>query len=187
MIKTALPTRMRGLQLDARGYPIPFIVLRDRDGKPHFTINDAATIAKLIRHDLCGICGQRLLRGRWFVGGPLSAFHAAGAYNDPPMHHECATFALRVCPYLALRRYSGQIEGRTLKDPTPRILIDKTVLPDRPVLFVCAMSIGHQVISGQRFIPNRPWREVEYWQDGHRIETAEAGPLVAAALENFQT
>lgn len=184
-MKAELPPRMRGLPLDARGYPIPFIVLRDSEGKPHFTINDDTSIAKVIKYDLCGICGQRLLRGRWFVGGPLSAFHSAGAYNDPPMHHECATFALRVCPYLALRRYTGRIEARTLTDPVQRILIDNTIIRDRPALFVCAMSIGHQIAPGQRFVPNRPWRDVEYWQNGRKITPAEADPLVTAALGHF--
>lgn len=35
-----IPAQMQHLDRDKRGLPIPFIVLRDNDNKPHFTIND---------------------------------------------------------------------------------------------------------------------------------------------------
>jgi hypothetical protein len=42
----AIPKRMRSLERDKRGYPIPFIVLRDKTGQPQFTINDFRRIAE---------------------------------------------------------------------------------------------------------------------------------------------
>src|SRR5215472_13925800 len=98
---TKVPSRMAHLPLDPRGYPIPANVYRDAQGRPHFTINDDRKRLEQLRRDACPICDQSLYIGRWFVGGPLSAFHPNGAYIDLPMHHECATYALQVCPYLA--------------------------------------------------------------------------------------
>ena len=43
-LATPVPKMMRTLPRDARGYPIPFIVVIDRAGKPQFTINDAQRV-----------------------------------------------------------------------------------------------------------------------------------------------
>jgi hypothetical protein len=176
-----LPWRMRELARDPRGYPVPWIVLVDRAGKPHFTMNDQDKLDQVITRDLCSICGQKNTRGRWFVGGPLSAFHADGAYYDPPMHHECATYALQVCPYLAIGRYAGRIDGKTLTEPFA-VMFDGSVIPDRPPLFVSAMAIGQEITPSRHFIPKRPYRRVEYWRDGELLPAAEAEPIVTAHL-----
>ena len=80
-----LPERMQRLDKDQRGLPIPFIVQLDAaTGRQYFTINDERKVEACRQHDLCAICGQKLLRGRWFVGGPASAFHEHGCYIDTP-------------------------------------------------------------------------------------------------------
>jgi hypothetical protein len=99
-----IPALMKERQVDPRGYPIPWNVLVDSTGKAHFTINDESLRQMAIRDRLCPICGHRLWRGMWFVGGPGSALHEHGAYIDPPMHKPCAEYALKVCPYLAAPR-----------------------------------------------------------------------------------
>jgi hypothetical protein len=97
---------MRGLRRDSRGYPEPWILYRDETGKAHFSINDSGRVefAKIDR--LCSICGAPLLdqgeKSMWMIGGPMSALHPDGAYNDPAVHRLCGIYALRVCPYLAL-------------------------------------------------------------------------------------
>jgi hypothetical protein len=111
-----LPERMAKLERDRRGLPIPFIVMRDKSGQPHFTINDHAKSARCLREDLCPICGQKLFRGRWFAGGPLSAFHANGCYLDPPTHKECVEYALQVCPFLAAPKYTGRLDDAALAE-----------------------------------------------------------------------
>ncbi len=170
-----IPTRMRHLDRDTRGYPIPVLVYRDAAGKPHFTINDDEVRERVIRRDLCGICGGKLYRGRWFVGGPKAAFHDDGAYVDPPMHGECARYALSVCPYLAAPSYGKRLDAKTLRgrtDPKTMLLLDPTQDPDRPAVFVAVMSIGQWVSESglQNYLhPNRPYRQVEYWQHGRRL------------------
>jgi hypothetical protein len=118
-----VPDRMKHLETDSRGYLIPWGVYRDHTGRAHFQINDELRRLRSFRENLCPICGKSLFRGRWFVGGPMSAFHEAGAFADPPMHYECAVYALQVCPYIALPRYGRRIDDRTLDKDDPRTII----------------------------------------------------------------
>lgn len=183
-----LPERMKHLPRDRRGYPIPVTVMRDRDNMPHFTINDESIRHKVILNDLCPICGGKLLRGRWSVGGPASAFHEHGAYYDPPGHYECLAYALQVCPYLAVPSYGKRIDTGTLKDPqTYPIMFDVTQIAERPDPFVMVMHIGQKVhfeFGLPRSIrPNRPYRRVEYWSNGVKLEDEEGQARAMAYLE----
>jgi len=178
-----VPATMKDRPRDPRGYPIPWNVLVDSTGKAHFTINDESLRAMAIRERLCPICGVRLWRGLWFVGGPGSALHQHGAYIDPPMHKECATYALRVCPYLAAPNYSNtkRIDAKTLS-PEERakipVLIDNTTDPERPALFVLAMALKMTVTYNNYLRPHRPWHGMEFWRHGERL-LHDAGMFIA--------
>jgi hypothetical protein len=167
----AIPERMRELPLDSRGYPIPVIVYRDTDGKPHFTINDSRAVDRVIRYDLCAICGTKLWRGRWFVGGPGSAFHEHGAYLDPPLHAECCEYALQVCPYLAAPKYAKRIDAKTLNPAklNAALLVDHTQDPNRPETFVAVLARGQKMTDNGYFRPVRPYIAVHYWRAGKRV------------------
>src|SRR5262245_2939618 len=97
-----MPPRIAALPRDHRGYPVPYIVLYDEQGKPAFTANDAEKVWQAVRDKLCHICGQALDSYSWFVGGPGSAYLNGdnAAYTDGPMHEDCMQFAMRVCPHL---------------------------------------------------------------------------------------
>lgn len=182
-----IPLRMQGLPRDPRGYPIPANVYLDKTGQPHFTINDEPTRLRQILDDLCPICDGLLFRGRWFVGGPLAAFHPDGAFIDLPMHRECATYALMVCPYLAMPSYGKRLDAATLKrvDPASRgevVFMDPTQIPEKPDLFICAMSIGH-TNRDNYVLPNRPWRRIEYWKDGMQLPDGDGQEMVRKILE----
>lgn len=146
-----VPARMAKLKKDRRGYPIPAMVVVDDDGRPHFQINDERIRQKMIAEDRCPICAGKLARGRWFVGGPLSAFSSRGLFIDPPTHDECAHYALRVCPYLAAPNYGREIGARTLEGKTVEgisaISVDPTVLAGRPATFVAVMAVGQDYIQ----------------------------------------
>jgi hypothetical protein len=170
-----MPARIARLPRDRRGLPIPVTVFRDSEGQPHFAINEEAVRQRVIRRDECPICGEKLLRYRWFVGGPRSAFDEHGAYIDPPMHDECAHYALRVCPYLAAPNYNKRVDTRTLKTPSTRIFIDNNMIPGRPSVFVAVRTVGQRKfwghdINGVRMVrflkPVKPYRIVEYWNHG---------------------
>jgi hypothetical protein len=182
MIKLAavIPDRMLHLERDPRGYPIPWGVYRDEDGRAHFTINDEARRLKALARDLCPICGSKLFRGRWFVGGPMSALHEAGAYIDAPMHRECMTYALQVCPYLAAPSYGKRIDDKTLTTPPPILLEDRTMMPHRPPVFVAVMATGQKLTGGlsPHVVPRRPYSQIEYWCEGMRLTTGEGERLV---------
>lgn len=179
MNNVAIPHRMQRLERDRRGYPIPVAVYRDSTGRAHFTINDEAKRQALIAGDRCPICGGKLLRGRWFVGGPQSAFHSLGAYIDPPMHNECAHYALQVCPYIAAPNYARRIDANTLPPGERRILIDNTTIPARPDYFVAVMTTGqiNMKVSGTDFVqyiqPRRPYSRIEFWRHGQHVGEQE--------------
>jgi hypothetical protein len=185
----SIPDRMRHLERDHRGYPIPFIVLRDTTGRAHFSVNNDGKRLLCFARDLCGICGTKLYRGRWFVGGPLSALDPHGVYVDPPMHAECARFSLQVCPYLCSDHYSRSIAGRSFSEAERAKMatqvIDYTMLPERPALFLAIMSID-QKLSGQGLQtyvrPARPYRSIEYWRHGKQLRDVEGRRALALAL-----
>jgi hypothetical protein len=180
-----LPPRMRHLPLDPRGLPIFAMAYRDPDGRAHFTVNDEHIRQRLIRLDLCSICGQPLFRFRWFVGGDRSAFDPRGAYIDPPMHDECAHYALQVCPYLAAPSYSKSVAGKTISPHDPITLSSPTAILSpstadqlRPTVFVAVLARGQRVTQGATFIiPKRPYVRFEYWRHGAQLERAEGDAL----------
>jgi hypothetical protein len=174
-----IPERMRSLPLDPRGFPIFVMAYRDKTGRAHFTINDENERMRLLKEDRCSICGEKLLRGRWFIGGEKSAFHAQGAYIDPPTHAECSHYALRVCPYLAAPVFAKLIKGGTIAANDHTMLIDQTAVVSpstadevRPTLFVAVMARGQRTITtpaGFLMKPRRPYIAVEYWQHGQQL------------------
>lgn len=176
---------MKHLPKDARGYPIPSNVLLDDNGKPHFAINNHETREQQIKNDLCPICAGKLLRGRWLVGGPGSAFLDNGAYLDPPMHEECCHYALMACPYLAAPSYSKRVDAKTLNPESAKgigILVDESQFDARPDVFVAIMHVG-QTYSLDQFgyvhtiRPKRPYRKVEYWAKGVQLSNADGEAL----------
>lgn len=186
-----IPERMAHLKVDKRGYAIPYGVVIDDDGTPHFAINDHIIREQSIARDLCSICGHKLFRGRWFVGGSKSAFHEHGAYIDPPMHRECAHYALQVCPYLAAPKYAREIGFTKAKAAGAALgrhamFVDPTMIPGRPEaeVFVALMTTGqkHDRESGY-LIPRRPYLKVEFWLHGEQISVEEGKRLIAAATE----
>jgi hypothetical protein len=191
-LSTPVPARMEHLPRDKRGYPIPHIVTIDNGGKPHFTVNDAAKSEACALDGRCGICNGKLYPKRlWMVGGPLSAFHPHGAYFDGPLHYECARYALTVCPFLAMPSYTRRIEGAGLDTEANGIamLVDRTVMPERPLVYVLAATDkldGSRGSDGMlRFHPRRPWKTVEFWKDGVNIDIAEGSVLSQAAMSAF--
>ena len=114
-MKTAIaePARIARLEHDKRGYPIPWNVLRGTDGHPFFIINDDRKAYHALLRDLCPICGERLGRWKWFVGGPPVRLPPGWLLLRPAgSSHECIEYALQVCPYLAIPKYLRHV-------PTP--------------------------------------------------------------------
>jgi hypothetical protein len=178
-----IPKRMRSLERDKRGYPIPFIVLRDKTGQPQFTINDIRRVAECRNKRLCSICGKRFDDGVWFVGGSRCFLHERGAFLDPPLHLECAEYALQVCPFLAASRYSKRIDDAKL---APGALPDQMALVREPFMnprlperfglgwthdYIFRASTNH----GEGVYIANSWDYVEFWQAGNPCGPPQTG------------
>jgi hypothetical protein len=187
-LKVEEPFRIKRLPKDTRGYPIPWNVLRADDGTPFFTVNDSRKALVALREDRCPICGERLGRWHWFVGGPRSAFEHGGCYIDLPGHRECMEYALQTCPYLAMPKYLGRIDVANPEKlpPEARILLDETQIPERPALFVAVGASSAECLDRGLLIPYlkpmRPWLEWAFWRHGRRISDDEAMPFLRTAL-----
>lgn len=174
---------MKHLPVDKRGFPIPIIILRDLDGQPMFVANDGEVSRKCVLKKLCPICGERLTKELWFVGGPKAAFHPNGSYYDSAMHHECMTFALQVCPYLAMPNWhsTSEVQRPHLQERAPGPLRDITMEPGKPPVFVAVMAYGQSLTYNGRIPyihPLRPYHSVEFWINGRRLSYAEGLEVV---------
>lgn len=181
-----MPARIAALPRDRRGLPIPYIVMRDAEGVPHFTMNDTHRVVSAAHFGLCAICGDRLGALKCFVGGPGSAFHPAGRYFDGPMHQDCAVFALHACPYLALagsyaRRADVEKLAKRVATGGDRVLIahDPTMHAPQPAVFVLG-SCRRFHMEGPHYVPERPWAQVRFFRAGQEITSAEARALTEA-------
>jgi len=189
-IEIPKPPRVARRPVDSRGYPIPYISLMGNDGSPLFTINDDVKGWEAFLSDLCPICGERLGRWRWFVGGPGSAFDPNGWYLDLPMHIECCRYALQVCPYLALPRFLKRLDvidpGKLPEDQW--LFLDETIDPARPEVFVALGGDKVEVTRRDPLLPyQRPLRPLygaSYWRAGVEISAEEALPAIRRALRD---
>lgn len=123
-----VPERMRSLPRDPfRQFPIIFSQIPPIPDwvpsfeSPHdFRAVLTERVIECAARRLCGVCGQPLDYWIAFLGGPLSAKNRA--YTEPPMHPECARYAVQVCPYMVVqavpRRESGAYGDLVRFDPT---------------------------------------------------------------------
>lgn len=183
MPNVPMPKPMRTLERDSRGYPVPFIVLRDTSGKPQFTINDTRQVAAAQRKRLCAICGKRLEAEVWFVGGARCFIHPHGAFVDPPLHHDCGEYALQVCPFLAMPVYAKRIEAKKLD---PRHIPEGLGLafvpympPNQPERFGFGCTADFELFTSERqgdLYRVHHWRFVEWWRNGERVNAPDWCP-----------
>lgn len=178
-----IPRLMRTLERDERGYPVPFLVWRDKDKRPHFTINDHTKIARCQRRFLCAICGKRMKDGYWFIGGARCFLHRLGAFLDPPVHLDCGEYALAVCPFLAARSYTKRIDARTVRPGTVpddiALVRHEGMLPLLPGRFGLGLATSYRLTTTGAHVVD-DWQYVEWWRNGERCEapaSAEPEPI----------
>lgn len=179
---TKMPPKIAALPRDARGYPIPYIVLRDADGNAILGANDYVRVVKSIRDRLCHVCGQPLGKTVWLVGGPASALANGdhGAWGDGPLHDVCMRYAMAVCPYLAHRTVKpmAEITERRATEAGATMLPDIPGIGGMPVVFVAVAVRQWRVEGGPVFIAPKPYDDITYWQDGHQLRRL-AGEIAA--------
>jgi hypothetical protein len=173
-----IPKRLRTRPRDRRGYPVPFSVYIDRTGRPQFTITDPVKLRACIGKRLCGLCGGRIDAGYWFVGGERCFTHELGAFIDPPMHEECARYAIRVCPFLAAPSYAKRIDDRLMPAPIGgEVLVkDNTMADERPAVFGLGMTTGYTLVRPsplQTYFRADGWAVQERWRHGEQLTEGE--------------
>lgn len=119
-----IPSRMARLPVD-RGYQVPWFVTWWRDGKqtpigigkPDFRIFSEDRLIRALRDKRCILCGDKLGRYMTFVTGPMCTVSRVTA--EPPCHHDCASFAVRRCPFMVNPRVgrSDRDMPGNLKEP----------------------------------------------------------------------
>lgn len=185
------PEAIAALPHDHRGYPIPFIVLRDINDKPVFVSNDALLVTQAVRDNLCHICGQPLDVYSWFVGGPGSALLNGNqaVYNDGPLHHECMQYAMQVCPYLACRLTKELAPATSERLRAQGLRVSNTAtMPGTPAVFmaVCAYSYkAERRGMTMTFFVDKPFRKVEYWRETKMLPRDEGEKLAKRAARRL--
>lgn len=179
-----LPRHMWNLPIQ-RGYPVPWIVMQI-NGQYEFAVNNHLRVMRCVKECRCAICGNRLDPVMWWVGGPVAALDPHGAYADTALHHECMVYALKVCPYLAMRNWQA---GRSTDNAIERLrdgpadLIDHTMIPGRPEVFMAVAARSFTVSSGSNWTdpptqhPARPYLLIEYWRLGMKLDDVQGHEL----------
>lgn len=152
-----------------KGLPVPAMVQFDALGVPDFKIIDMEKWGALMSARKCGICGHTMGEFVWFVGGPMC--HLNRLFTDLPMHHPCAVYALKVCPYLAMPRY--RFVMRDVEIDGVCINVNEHVSTRRPDSFGLFRSAGYQLAmregSPAVMLLAKPFSKVEWWKNGEVI------------------
>jgi hypothetical protein len=107
-----LPPRIAKLPKDDRGYPVPAFVQWMRDGEraerrepgaaPDFRYANTDFRNRAFKAGLCWICGEPMGVHRVYVIGPMCVINRTT--SEPASHRDCATFAVKACPFLVKPR-----------------------------------------------------------------------------------
>jgi hypothetical protein len=99
-MKIPIPKHLEG-RPRWRGLPIPYIALIKDDGEPDFRVTNEINRRVVMIERLCQLCGNKMGRNLFFVGGTMAAKH--NQYFEPQAHLECVIYAMQVCPFIAGR------------------------------------------------------------------------------------
>jgi hypothetical protein len=173
-----MPQRIRALPRDARGWPVPRFV-EWFDGKPDFRVMNPAHMARCIQRKKCWICGEPL--GRWlvFVLGPMCVVNVLT--SEPPSHFDCAQYAARVCPFLAMPSASYR-PARDGSEPPPGIMLAHN--PGVCALWTCREYKVEKVGKGVLFKPGAATK-VEWWSNGRGATAPEIAQAVGKGMRHL--
>lgn len=180
--KVAIPKAMKYLPKDKRGYPIPFTVLVDDKGTPHFRVNDSEKTIKCLLNKRCSISGRSYGEQGWLVGGILSAFHPKGAYFDIPVREDCGVYAMKVCPNFAAPNYTSKQKEEAInkiQSKTFNTFIDPTTISKRPSCFVMVLPSKIMINPAtMNIIAERPYKKVRFFLEGNELNELEFFEIV---------
>jgi hypothetical protein len=166
-----IPVRMRNLRRDHRGYPWPFLMTDES-----IVTMDGRKQERCVREKLCMVCGSKLDKKYWAIGGRQTAVNRL--LVDPLMHEECARYSLKVCPFLA----NQDMKYRKKHDPGTTMKVG--VAPDRHDTSLLMRTSGFKpiLVNGDVYILCKRWDYVEHWRNGSIVNTPPE--LSMSALRN---
>lgn len=171
-LEVEMPPAIARLPKDARGYPVPYSALYV-NGKPDFTQVDPSRWVRLFKIKGCGVCGSPITGRLFFVGGPMCATNRL--FFDHPMHEDCAVYALRVCPFLALPKMAY----RKREDEGVEVLA--SVSDRKPEIFMMGKARAYDVTmnGSEPLLYAAPWESLRWWRAGVEIAEEEAKQWLA--------
>lgn len=169
-----LPASLAERPLDSKtGFPIPFVNgfvdLVSGEEVGDFTAIQASRVIEAVTNRWCGLCGTPLEYWIAFIGGPKS--FQGRTYLDPPMHPECAEFAVKTCPHISIQRHRRAPEERLSADTH----VPNGFIEDKPSEWVVGITrdFSVRVLSGGGVVLiAAPWKR------SRRYRYDETGVLV---------
>jgi hypothetical protein len=145
-----MPPRIARLPRTKHGLPVPYIADEHEDGSPNLGMVESSISGDCHRQRRCSLCGEKLAPAeRTFITGPIGMFGSDYGCSDPPMHDDCAHYALRVCPHL--------------------------VAPGSVAVVITAAryrqctGTDHRGCDLPYYRPQRPFQRLEWWREGEQI------------------
>lgn len=161
----SIPECMQHLERDARGYPIPYNVTRNRKGKPDFRVIDPNKWNECVVFRKCALTGLPLGEEFAFVGGPQSMLHRL--FTDAAMLPEAAEYAIQVCPFLAAPSFSyatvknGKLGGEG-------VTVFEGMSTERPEVFAIGITRSYSLYrhGSGLVIQAGPWESLKRYRHG---------------------
>lgn len=177
-----IPARLNRLPRTPAGLPIPWFVAW-KDGRYDFRVVDARKLEPAVKHRLCWLCGQQIGRMMCFVVGPMCVVNRVS--SEPPMHRDCAEYALQACPFLTQPSRERR-EGGGLMPVDPHMVgIPILRNPGAAALYVTRSYKVAKVTGGILFDMGPP-EEVAWWAEGRAATRAEVEHSIATGLPLLQ-
>ncbi len=151
---------------------MPFVAMTNETGEVDFRVTDVRKWHLALKLGHCPLCNTTLGRHRCFIGGPQSMKNRY--FFDLPMHRDCAEYALRVCPYLAVPgfKYSEKLES--LEGVKAKVA--QEVSTEQPSVFYLGVTRSctpERAPSGAYVVRAAPWDSVTPWKDGEPLLAVE--------------
>lgn len=167
-----VPPRMASLAVDHRGYPVPYFV-KIINGEPDFRVLDLDRLYRCANLDLCQICGTKHDKIVWFVAGPTFVMNQSSA--EPPMHRECAEYALKTCPFMLYPK-AERAKKALPEDAGFNYSLGNVVLKKPPVFAMCGTEHYSTSCNEERglYFQAGDFVEVDWWAAGLKVGRGQA-------------
>jgi hypothetical protein len=141
-----IPKHLQGRPL-WKGLPIPYIALIRPDGTPDFRVTDEKARREVMLSCSCQLCGKRLGKWVFFVGGTEAA--KANAYFEPAAHLDCVIYAMQVCPFIVGRIDHADVAKVEAANPEVMVKVDDTFASKRNPLWIIKKAMGWSYVRTQ--------------------------------------